>query len=275
LPSDSWIEIKISNATNREAIIASLFAAGSQGVQEAGDDIITSFPAQANIDQLREAISVADRDCVISARPADLPDSRTLQGKFARQTIGSLTIAPPWLAEGLDPATTVILEPAMAFGTGEHATTRGVLRLMQSIPLANKTIADLGAGSAILSIAAVKLGASSAIAVELDADAEGNALENIEANRVLDRVHFINADAFAILPLVAPVDVVFANILSSVLVNLLPVIHDSLSGGGKVILSGILVGERPQMLSAIQNGDWKLEAEDTEGEWWSALISRA
>jgi ribosomal protein L11 methyltransferase len=274
LPSDSWIEIKISNAGNREAIIASLFAAGSQGVQEAGDDLITSFPPSANVDRLRETISAADPDCKISTRPADVPDARNLQGKFARQTVGSLTIAPPWLAEGLDPATTVILEPAMAFGTGDHATTRGVLRLMQTIPLANKTIADLGAGSAILSIAAVKLGAGKAIAVELDQDAEGNALENIEANRVLDRVHFINADAFAILPLIAPVDVVFANILSSVLLNLLPVIRDSLTPGGKVILSGMLVGERPQMINAISNNDWKLEAEDSEDDWWSALISR-
>jgi ribosomal protein L11 methyltransferase len=275
LPSDSWIEIKISNAGNREAIIASLFAAGSQGVQEAGDDIITSFPPSANIDRLRETISAADPDCKISARDADLPDARSLQGNFARQTIGLLTIAPPWLAEGLDPAATVILEPAMAFGTGDHATTRGVLRLMQTIPLTNKTVADLGAGSAILSIAAVKLGARSAIAVEVDPDAEGNALDNIEANRVLDRVHFINGDAFAILPLIAPVDVVVANILSSVLLNLLPVIRDSLTHVGKVILSGILVGERPQMINAILNDHWKIEAEDAEGEWWSALISRA
>jgi ribosomal protein L11 methyltransferase len=275
LPSDSWIEIKISNAENREAIIALLFAAGSQGVQEAGDDIITSFPPSANIDRLRETISAADPGCKISTRATGLPDARSLQGRFERQTIGSLTIAPPWLAEGIDLATTVILEPAMAFGTGDHATTRGVLRLMQTIPLANRTIADLGAGSAILSIAAVKLGAGKAIAVELDQDAEGNALENIEANRVLDRVHFINADAFAILPLIAPVDVVFANILSSVLLNLLPVIRDSLTPVGKVILSGMLVGERPQMIHAISNDNWKLEAEDTEGEWWSALISRA
>jgi ribosomal protein L11 methyltransferase len=275
LPADSWLEIRIGNARNRDTVIAALFAQGSEGVHEAGDQIVTYFPATIDIDLLRNAISSADSWCEISIEPAALPDPASLQGKFARHTVGSLTIAPPWLAEGLDPATKVIIDPAMGFGTGEHPTTRGVLRLMQTISLAGKTVADLGAGSAILSIAAARLGAQKVIAIELDQDASGNALENIDTNGLRDRVHFIHGDAFTILPLVAPVDIVLANILSSVLVNLLAVIRDSLSASGKVILSGILVDERPQMMRAIRNGYWQLEAEDLEGEWWSALISRA
>jgi ribosomal protein L11 methyltransferase len=275
LPTESWVEIRISNARNRDAVIAALFAKGSEGVQEAGDQIVTYFPTATGIDAICDAIKLADPSCEISISAAALPDPASLQGRFEPHTIGSLTVTPPWMAEGLDSATTVIIEPAMGFGTGEHPTTRGVLRLMQAIPLTGKTVADLGAGSAILSIAAAKLGAQKVIAIELDEDASGNAIENIEANGLRDRVHFIHGDAFAILPLVAPVDIVLANILSSVLVNLLPVIRDSLRASGKVILSGILVGERPQMMSAIRNGFWQLEAEDVEGEWWSALISRA
>ena len=174
-----------------------------------------------------------------------------------------------------DPASTIVIDPAMAFGTGEHATTRGVVRLMQRIITSESTVADLGAGSAVLSIAAAKLGAARAIAIELDHDAAGNASENIRINDVSGRVHFVEGDAFAILPLVAPVSVVFANILSSVLVELLPIIHDSLAPGGHAILSGILFEEREMMLDEIGRGDWRVEAEDSEEEWWSVLISRS
>ncbi|MEP6905385.1 MAG: 50S ribosomal protein L11 methyltransferase, partial [Gemmatimonadales bacterium] len=131
------------------------------------------------------------------------------------------------------------------------------------------------AGSAVLSIAAAKLGASRAIAIERDPDASGNALENIRANDVADRVHFFEGDAFALLPLVAPVSVVLANILSSALIELLPVIHDSLAPGGHAILSGILYQERGMMLDQIERGAWQVEAEDSEEEWWSVLIRRS
>src|SRR6185437_1635542 len=73
------------------------------------------------------------------------------------QTLGALTIAPPWLAGSLDRARSIIIEPAMAFGTGEHATTRGVVRLMQPVIRAGDRVADLGTGSAVLAIAAAKL----------------------------------------------------------------------------------------------------------------------
>jgi len=171
--------------------------------------------------------------------------------------------------------TTIVIDPAMAFGTGEHATTRGVVRLMQRVITSESTVADLGAGSAVLSIAAAKLGAARAIAIELDHDAAGNASENIRVNGVSGRVHFVEGDAFTILPLVAPVSVVFANILSSVLVELLPVIHDSLAPAGHAILSGILFEEREMMLDQIGRGDWRVDAEDSEEEWWSVLISRS
>ena len=196
------------------------------------------------------------------------------RARVSTHQIGALTVAPPWLAENLDPAHAVVIEPAMAFGTGEHATTRGVIRLMQTIPLEGSTVADLGAGSAILSIAAAKLGARSAVAIEIDPDAASNAAENIRANGVADRVHFIEGDAATLLPLIAPVDLILANILSSVLVNLLPMMRDSLAADGHAILSGILRDERAMMLDEIDAKGWRLLREDTEDEWWSGLLAR-
>jgi ribosomal protein L11 methyltransferase len=163
----------------------------------------------------------------------------------------------------------------MAFGTGEHPTTRGVVRLLPRVVRPGMLVADLGAGSAILSIAAVKLGAARAVAVELDPEAIGNAEENVERNGVAAQATVIEGDAGVILPLLAPVDLVIANIISSVVLALLPTIAAALPAGGPAILSGILLEERPVVSEALARAGWSVEAEDVEEAWWSALIRRA
>jgi len=255
-------------------MIEILVAHGSPGIEEAGEEIVGHVPASSGIDGIRSAILAADPEASVFVATAEAVDWSAWRADVRAHRVGALMLAPPWLAGASDPATTIVIDPAMAFGTGEHATTRGVIRLMQDVPVAGYVVADLGAGSAILSIAAAKLRAARVIAIELDPDAESNALENIKSNGVEDRVHFLGGDAFTLLPLVAPVDLVLANILSSVLVELLPVIRDSLVEGGRAILSGILVEERQSMLNVIGNEDWTLEGEHSEEGWWSALIAR-
>ena len=134
---------------------------------------------------------------------------------------------------------------------------------------------DLGAGSAVLAIAAAKLGAAHVVAIEIDHDAIANANENVERNGVASRVTVFEGDATVLLPLVAPVRVVLANILSSVLLELLPSIRDALTADGEAILSGILLEERETMLSALARDDWRLVAEDVEGAWWTARVARS
>jgi len=273
--ADGWFEIRISGARERNSVIAALFAAGSQAVHEVGSDLVTWLASEDAAEVARGAISKADPHAIVAIVVAQPQSWNEWRARVAAHRLGALTIAPPWLAENLDRDHAVVIDPAMAFGTGEHATTRGVIRLMQTIPLDGLMVADLGAGSAILSIAAAKLGARKVVAIEIDADAAGNAADNIHANEVLDRVHFVEGDAETLLPLIAPVDVILANILSSVLVDLLPVMRDSLVADGHAILSGILREERAMMLDAIDAKGWRLLREDTEEEWWSGLIARA
>lgn len=274
-PDAAWLEVRVSGARERQAVIDALFAEGSQGVQETDADILTHLPADSSSAGIRDAIRAADPAAAVfitGARPVTWDAWRA---DVRAHRVGRLTVAPPWLSGDMDRATTIVIDPEMAFGTGEHATTRGVMRLMQQVVTPDSIVADLGAGSAVLSIAAAKLGAPRVIAIELDTDAAANALQNIHVNEVSDRVHFIGGDAFSILPLVAPVNVVFANILSAVLVGLLPVIHSSLATGGSAILSGILSAERDAMLAEISRDGWRIVAEDVEEEWWSVLISRS
>ena len=105
------------------------------------------------------------------------------------QRVGRIAVAPPWLSDEIANAEIpIVIEPAMAFGTGEHETTRGVLALMQPLVRAGDVVADLGSGSGVLAIAAAELGATRVVAIEMDPDAIGNAEENVERNGVADRV---------------------------------------------------------------------------------------
>jgi ribosomal protein L11 methyltransferase len=271
-----WTTVRVRPAPGGEdAVAAALFEAGSQGVQFDGGTVVTHFPPGTDLERVRDAVRRADSGADLHASPADTTDwTEAWKQLIRRHELGALTVTPPWLAEGTDPARTVVIDPGMAFGTGEHPTTRGVVRLLPLVVRPDAFVADLGAGSAVLSIAAVKLGAGRAVAIELDPEAIGNAEENVARNGVAGRVQVIEGDAALILPLVAPVDVVLANIISSVLKGLLPTIADALPPGGPAILSGILVEERAAMLDALAAGGWRLEAEDVEEVWWSALIRR-
>ena len=268
--TDRWLAVRVEPSGDAQAVIDALFAAGSQGVQEEGSAIITHFPPGTDAGDIEAAIRRVDGDAHFSSVTAPATDWSDWRASVGEHRLGRLTIAPPWLSDSAD-AMRVIIEPAMAFGTGEHATTRGVVRLMQKLERIPKRVADLGAGSAVLAICAAKLGAKRVTAIELDHDAIGNAEENVIANGVSDLVHVIEGDASVLLPLVAPVDLVLANILSSVLLELMEPIRKSLSSGGHAILSGILTDERDMMTDALKRGGWSIIADDVEESWWSVL----
>jgi ribosomal protein L11 methyltransferase len=259
----------------RDAVAAAMFGAGAQGLQEEGELLVTHLEAANGAAEVERAVRAVDKGAVIETRAVPAVDwSVAWRESVHAHEVGSLTVAPPWLAEGMDPVRTVIVEPAMAFGTGDHPTTRGVLRLMQSVIHAGDVVADLGAGSAVLAIAAAKLGATGVAAVEMDVDAISNAEENVARNGVADRVKVIEGDAALFLPLLAPVRVVLANIISSVLIELLPIIARSLTSDGVAILSGILDEERETMLTRFAAGGWRVIREDAEGQWWSVAIGK-
>lgn len=253
-----------------------MFEAGAEGVHEDGQHLVTHLAGETDAHAFVSTVRIADEDLSADITALDDTDwSQRWRDRITAHELGGLTVTPPWLAEGRDPATTIVIEPAMAFGTGEHPTTRGVVRLMQGVIKPGDAVADLGAGSAVLAIAAAKLGAARCFAIELDHDAISNAEENVAANGVADRVAVLEGDAAAFLGVVAPVRVVLANIISSVLVELLPVIDMSLNEGGVAILSGILYEERDRMLEVLQDGGWRTDAEDHEDAWWSVRVMRA
>lgn len=278
-PVAPWISVRVSPTPDhpdaRRDCLAALFAVGAQGVHEDGSSLVTHFPPGTDLEGVHRALTEADEGVSIETAPvADIDWSEAWKARIVAHELGRLTVTPPWLMGDRDPATTIVIEPGMAFGTGDHATTRGVVRLLPAVLRVGDVVADLGAGSAVLAIAAAKLGASRVYAVELDGEAIPDAEANVARNGVADRVHVFEADAGALLPLLAPVRVVLANIISSVLIELLPTIAESLDADGAAIISGILLEERETMQTVLTTTGWRILDEDAEGIWWSASIVR-
>lgn len=272
----TWTSLRVRAPGQLEAASAAMFAAGAQGVHEDGATLVTHFPPETDVAAVIRQVQSAVPDAVCETSATESVDwSVHWRDKLHAQQVGKIVIAPTWLADQYEAASTVVIDPGMAFGTGDHATTRGAARLMQDVVHPGLVVADLGAGSAVLSIVAAKLGASRVFAIEYDADAISNAEENVQRNGVEAVVHVFEGDATVFLPLIAPVDVIVANIISSVLVELLPAMHAALRPGGHAVLAGILAEEKEFMLEALHADGWRLVDEIVEDAWWSITIAKA
>ena len=143
---------------------------------------------------------------------------------------------------------TIVIRSSMGFGTGHHATTRLCLHALQAVNLTNRLVLDVGTGSGVLAIAAVRLGAARAVGVDYDADAIQAANENLTLNAGLESVEFRIADlSQGDLPVA---DVVTANLTGAVLIRSAGRLLDLVRPGGKLIVSGLLEEERGDVLRA-------------------------
>ena len=149
-------------------------------------------------------------------------------------------------AELADGDVAVELDPGLAFGTGTHATTALCLDWLGSLDLAGRRVIDVGCGSGILAIAALKLGAAGAVAIDHDPQALLATRENAARNGVADRLTVLGADA----PPPEPADVVVANILAGTLIELAPQVEAMVRPGGLLALSGILAEQIDDVAAA-------------------------
>jgi ribosomal protein L11 methyltransferase len=133
---------------------------------------------------------------------------------------------------------------------------------------------DLGSGSGILAIAAVKPGAAHAVGIDNDAEANVVALQNAARNGVGDRVEFLDGDAGDLAPLLGPADVVLSNILRSANTALLPAIVATLGPEGIAIFSGMEVPEAPLFRQALESAGFTVLDERTDTGWWGVAARR-
>lgn len=159
----------------------------------------------------------------------------------------------------------------MGFGTGHHATTRLCLRALQAVDLADRFVLDVGTGSGVLAIAAVRLGAARAAGIDYDADAIQAANENLHLNSGAESVEFQVADLSAgDLP---AADVVIANLTGAVLIRSAASLLDLVRPEGVLIVSGLLDEERDDVLRAFRSARvvWK----QSEDGWVALAMKRS
>jgi ribosomal protein L11 methyltransferase len=287
---ERWLVLTVRTADPELLPLASevLVARGSWAVQEMAGAIETYVPEprdpEAYVDEVRAALADELPEAAapeLSWRWQDNEDwaAKWREGLAPRPVTERIVVKPTWTEWEARPGQVVVdIDPQMAFGTGEHATTRGCLRLLDDALRPSDRVLDVGSGSAILAITAAMLGAREAIAVEYDPDANLNARENVERNRVESRVRIVEAMADpALLEELGRFDLVLANILSGVIRPLLPAFRQALGGSpdGRLIVSGILRTEAPEVMHDAEAAGFRIVEVDEEEEWWSALLRPA
>jgi ribosomal protein L11 methyltransferase len=156
-------------------------------------------------------------------------------------------ICPSWLSPPDPDAVTLLLDPGMAFGTGEHPTTALCLAWLTEQNLSGVTLVDFGTGSGILAMAALKLGAARATGVDIDTKAVEIARENLARNGLGERFTACTPDE---LPASTSADIVLANILANPLRELAPRLIQLLKPDGQLVLSGMLAGQADEVAAA-------------------------
>lgn len=170
----------------------------------------------------------------------------------------------------------LILEPGLTFGTGSHATTRLCLTALEKTIRGGERVLDLGCGSGILSIAALKLGAASAAAVDIDDKCRDVAYENAALNGIGQdtytvRIGDVLGDAVLRADLGGGWQMVVANIVADVIIGLSPLVRPMLAPGGLFLCSGIIDDRAQEVADRLRENGWEiLETRSAEG-WFSYL----
>ena len=268
----AWIQIRL-NSTNEcaEAISDFLEELGSVSVtfmDSQDTPIFEPLPGETRLWGNTDVIALFDAETDMNPILTALQESQLLESGFAykieqiedkdweREWMDNfhpmkfgkrLWICPTWREIPEPDAVNVMLDPGLAFGTGTHPTTALCLEWLDSLDLEGKTVIDFGCGSGILAIAALKLGAKSAVGIDIDPQAILASRNNAEANGVADRLQLFLSDDK---PADLKADVVVANILAGPLKELYPVISQLPKAQGDLGLSGILATQAQSVCDA-------------------------
>ncbi|WP_395402585.1 50S ribosomal protein L11 methyltransferase [Pseudoduganella sp. UC29_106] len=219
------------------------------------------------------AIQLADVPRFTTRKVEDEDWVRLTQSQFDPIHIGkNIWVVPSW-HDVPDPKALVLeLDPGLAFGTGSHPTTRLCMEWLEAHPAPGQTVLDYGCGSGILAMVARKLGSFPVAGVDIDPQAIESAQDNAVRNNVADIQYFV-PDDFAESPFAtARFDIVVANILSSPLKLMAPMLSGRVADGGALVLSGVLARQADEVAAAyapfIKLGVW------AEQDGWVCLCGR-
>lgn len=272
-----WFEIPPNDIPEGEAKISGYFP---EGVDM--DEVIAQVKERT--EELRE-YDIDPGNPVITLKDVSEDDwaNNWMQYFKPIRVSKRLTIKPTW--EEYVPASPeekiIELDPGMAFGTGTHPTTSLCLRTLEGVIQEGDEVIDVGTGSGILAIGAVRLGASRVLALDLDPVAVSSALENTRLNGLEDRIQVVESDLLSVLKKGSsaevdaqlPVRVVVANILAEIILLFVEDVFEALQPGGYYIASGIYKNKEQSVEEALTAAGFEIEQTVRE-EDWVAFVAR-
>jgi ribosomal protein L11 methyltransferase len=290
MPS-AWTETTVTvAAAHAEAVASFLLDLGSPGLTTDESESLVQLTGYLAVDaaaSLRELRTLCDE---LGATTPELPPARIATRRVEQEDwahawmdhfpplcVGDrLYVVPPWVTEVPPGRVSIVIDPGLAFGTGHHATTQGSLVLLERVVHAGRVrrAVDVGTGSGILAIALSKLGVAEVWAVDVDPEARRAARDNGERNGVADRVHI----GTALVDGPGRFDLIAANLLSSLLVEMAPALAAALAPAGHAVVSGILDVEAPDVVAAFAARGLHESSRVTgggAGEWVSLDLVRA
>lgn len=277
--SDPWWRLAVScNAVDTELVAAELVTLSGHAVEEAAPGSVLAIAGtEPAAREMLDTISVRRPDIrgTITQLAAVDWSVRWRDGITARR-FGRLVLSPSWIVPELGPDDVgVVLDPENAFGSGEHGSTRAALALLERQVQAGDTVLDLGSGSGILAIAAVQLGASSAIGIEVDPESNVVADANAVRNRVADRVAFLLGDAGELAVLGGPARIVCSNILRTINTILLPQVAKALAPAGIAIFAGMEDMEEELFRPVLRSAGFVIVDDQHDAGWWGVAARLA
>ena len=261
-----------------ETVVALLQGIPFTGIEEREDEMIITFYAKDWTDQMRNEImsrtKIMCEDAVISKEEtiADRNWNEEWEATVRPVIVSDeIVITPEWKKDDVDAKYKILINPKMAFGTGEHQTTRLVCRMMKKIANPQKFWIDAGTGTGVLAIFAVMLGAEKVLAFDNNIWSVENAKENFALNNVSNQIELQELDIEnCVLP---SCDIIVANIFLSLLLPSMPLFYKSLrEKKGELILSGILEEHLDDILNAAKSNHFEVLETATEGGWIAAHL---
>lgn len=235
----------------------------------------------ARLEQIDDRLAALGLHPEITTRRADDAEwAEAWKEHFHVTHVGRRTvIRPSWREYTSRPGEIVIdLDPGMAFGTGQHETTRGCLALLEAAVRPGTRVLDLGSGSGILAIAAAKLGAAEVLALDIEPQSVAVARENAERNGVWERVRVVLGSLGEGWPLPEPAtgtfSLVVANIHARALIDLAGAVAAAAAADGRLILSGIIAEREGDVRAAYAPLGFTVTRALAEGEWRTLLLER-
>ena len=280
-----WYALELScTAGAEEAVEYALMEAGALGTE--GDAspapgalvrVTAYFEAPPEVERVRASLAEALRVYGLASSDVREMKFREVEGRdwlaewkrgWRPVEVGRFVVAPPWSEVDERGGRLVIrVEPGMAFGTGTHETTRLCLAAIEK-HFVGESLLDVGTGTGILAIAAVKLNPSARVeACDTDPLAVSVAEENARLNGVAHRIDF---RVGTVVETTASADLVCANLTADVILPLLPALLGATCG--RLVLSGILTTQAPQVAARLVElgvGDYEIE---TDGEWVALVV---